>query len=277
MKPLADTGRAGTRLFHSTRTMLEDAGNGVSLLIETGKRLNHKTFSKTRLRDFLDQMYSGGILSIPIVLLVSFFMGMVLSLQTGVELGKFGQQDLIGTIVSVAMCREMGPLITGIILVAAVGSAMAAELGTMSVSDELTALDVMTVDRIRYLIVPRILALAIACPLLTIFANAVGVIGGGLIAVERLGVTPQLYKNAAMEALRDESLFGFPKDIYVGILKSFVFGITIATIACATGMRAKNGAQGVGDATRRAVRSSILMIVVLNYLISGLFFGLIPE
>jgi phospholipid/cholesterol/gamma-HCH transport system permease protein len=175
------------------------------------------------------------------------------------------------------MCREMGPLITGIILVAAVGSAMAAELGTMSVSEELTALDVMTVDRVRFLVLPRVFALAVMCPILTIISDVIGIVGGEIIAVERLGVSPPLYITTTMDALRGQSLLGLPRDIYVGVLKSFVFGIVIAGVACSTGMRATNGAQGVGDATRRAVRTTILLIVVLNYILTGMFFGLIPE
>lgn len=250
------------------------AGEALTLLYETVRRLGPANLSRARLRDVVHQMSVGVMPSLPIVLLVSLFMGMVLALQTGIELGKFGQQDLIGGIVSVAMCREMGPLVSGIILVAAVGSAMAAEIATMSVSDELTALDVMTVDKIRFLIVPRVAALALMSPLLTIFADLVGVIGGGVIAVGRLGVSEQMYINRTIDALRTQEFFSLPKDIFVGVLKSFIFGIAIAIVSCACGMRATNGARGVGEATRRAVRTSILLLVVLNYIITGLFFGL---
>jgi phospholipid/cholesterol/gamma-HCH transport system permease protein len=272
-----ETGRAGMGAYHWARNAVEGAGDVAMLLLHTAQRLNHRSFTKTRIKDTIYQMYAGGVLAIPIVMMVSLFMGMVLALQTGIELGKFGQQDLIGSIVSVAMCREMGPLITGIILVAAVGSAMAAELGTMSVSEELTALDVMTVDRVRFLVLPRVFALAVMCPILTIISDVIGIVGGEIIAVERLGVSPPLYITTTMDALRGQSLLGLPRDIYVGVLKSFVFGIVIAGVACSTGMRATNGAQGVGDATRRAVRTTILLIVVLNYILTGMFFGLIPE
>ncbi|MBI3818351.1 MAG: ABC transporter permease [Planctomycetes bacterium] len=274
---LAETARVGTSWIGHIRRSLDDTGHGVALLLATIQRLDHKLLKRSNLRNLADQMYAGGILSIPIVVLVSFFMGMVLSLQTGVELGKFGQQDLIGTIVSVAMCREMGPLITGIILVAAVGSALAAELGTMSVSDELIALDVMTVDRTRFLVVPRVVAMALMCPILTIIADIVGIFGGSVIATERLGVSGPLYTNRTIEALRGETFLTMPKDVFVGVLKAFVFGVTIAIVACATGMRATNGAQGVGEATRRSVRTSILLIVIINYILTGMFFGLLPE
>lgn len=251
------------------------AGSGVDLLFETIRRIFVK---RPRVRPVLDQMYSGGVLSIPIVVLVNLFTGMALTLQTGLELQKFGQQDLVGNIVSVAMCREFGPFITGIILAAAVGSAMAAELGTMAVSEELTALDVMTVDKTRFLVLPRFVALALMCPLLTTLADLIGIVGGGIVAAGRLNVSAVLYANSAVETLRGEAILGvFPRDVYVGLLKAVVFGATIAIVGCATGMRARNGAQGVGRATRSAVRASILLIVVLNYVITGVFFGLLPS
>jgi phospholipid/cholesterol/gamma-HCH transport system permease protein len=250
--------------------MVNAAGAGVALFLETVRKAPS---GRLRTRVVLDQMYAGGVLTVPIVVLVGLFSGMVLTLQTGLELQKLGQQDLIGRIIAVAMCREMGPFVTGTILAAAVGSAMAAELGTMAVSDELTALNVMTVDTTRFLVIPRVVALALTCPILTIFADAVGIIGGGFVAVNRLGVGKELYIESAIDALRGETLlFAMPKDLYVGVVKGLVFGVTISIIGCASGMRAKNGAAGVGDATRRAVRASIMMIVVLNYVITGLFF-----
>jgi len=251
-------------------SMVNAAGADLALFLEAARKI---PFSRPRLRAVLDQMFAGGVTTVPIVVLVSLFTGMVLSLQTGLELQKLGQQDLIGRIVSVAIAREMGPFITAIILAAAVGSAMAAELGTMAVSDELTALDVMTVDATRFLVLPRVVALAIMCPILAIFADIVGILGGGIVAVSRLGVGQELYVQSAIDQLRGATLFfGMPKDVYVGIMKAFVFGILIAVIGCASGMRATNGASGVGQATRRAVRSSILMIVVFNYVMTGIFF-----
>jgi phospholipid/cholesterol/gamma-HCH transport system permease protein len=254
----------------ATLGMLQSAGASVHLLFETVRRLPRM---RPRWSATLDQMYAGGVLSIPIVALVGLFTGMVLTLQTGLELQKLGQQDLVGRIVAAAMCREMGPFVTGIILAAAVGSAMAAEVGTMAVSDELTALDVMTVDITRFLVLPRVLALAVVAPILTLFADLVGIIGGGLVAVSRLGVGYELYARTTMLQIQETTLLTvFPRDLYVGIAKSVVFGVTIAIIGCATGMRATNGARGVGEATRTAVRTSIMMIVVLNYVMTGLMF-----
>lgn len=250
---------------------LDAAGASVRLLGETAKRIPR---GLPRFGSTLDQMYAGGVLSIPIVILVGTFTGMVFTLQTGLELQRLGQQDLVGRIVTAAMCREMGPFVTGIILAAAVGSAMAAELGTMAVSDELTALEVMTVDTTRFLVMPRVIALAVVSPVLTLFADWLGILGGGIVAVTRLGVGPELYMTNTMLQLReDTTLFGlFPKDLGAGLVKAVVFGVTIAVIGCATGMRATNGARGVGEATRTAVRTSIMMIVVLNFVLTGILF-----
>lgn len=212
------------------------------------------------------QLYGAGIGVLHVVLLVGLFIGMIVSLQTGIELARIGQQDQIGTIVAVSMAREMGPFITATILAATVGSAMAAELGTMAVSDELTALEVMTIDKVKLLVLPRLVALAMMAPLLTIVCDAIGIIGGGFVAQSQLNVSFQLYVDSAIDALRGQAqLLPLPKDLYAGLFKSFVFGILIATISCSSGLRTQGGALGVGHATRQAVRDSIIAIIISNY------------
>ncbi len=221
----------------------------------------------------LDQLYVGGIKVVHVVMLVGFSMGMVVSLQTGLELARIGQQDQIGTLVALSMAREMGPFITATILAAAVGSALAAELGTMAVSEELAALEVLSIDRVSFLVLPRVVALAILCPTLTILCNTVGIIGGGFVARSQLGVGMQLYYDTAIESLQTPSkFFELPKDVYAGLFKSFVFGILIAVISCAAGILAQGGALGVGNATRSAVRDSIIFVIVLNYLMTWFFY-----
>ncbi len=197
----------------------------------------------------------------------ALFMGQdCLRFRTGIELWKIGQQDQIGTIVAVSMTREMGPFITATILAATVGSSMAAELGTMAVSDELAALEVLSVDRIRFLVLPRLVSLAIAAPLLTVLCDTIGILGGGFVAQSQLNVSYQLYTDTAIEALRDPgSVIALPKDVYSGLFKAFVFGVLIAVIGCAAGLRARGGALGVGIATRQAVRDSIITIIIANY------------
>jgi len=220
-----------------------------------------------------EQFHIGGIKVLHVVLLVGFSIGMVVSLQTGLELSRIGQQDQIGTLVALSMAREMGPFITAIVVSAAVGSGLAAEIGTMSVSEELAALEVLSIDHISYLVMPRVVALAILCPVLTILCDTVGILGGGLVARSQLAVGMELYFDTAIDALQTPSaIFALPKDVYGGLVKSFVFGIVVAVISCAAGIRAFGGALGVGNATRSAVRDSIIVVILLNYLMTWFFY-----
>jgi phospholipid/cholesterol/gamma-HCH transport system permease protein len=251
---------------------LRDVGSQIELLGGVVLRLP----SVVRRRALVaDQLYQAGIRVVHVVLLVGLFIGMIVSLQTGLELARFGQQDQIGTIVALSMCREMGPFITATILAATVGSALAAELGTMAVSEELSALEVMSIDRTSFLVMPRVLSLAVMAPLLTVLCDTIGIIGGGFIAESQLNVGLSLYYDSAIDALQDTDFFlDLPKDVYSGLFKSFVFGIVVAVISCSAGMNATAGALGVGNATRKAVRDSIIAIIVTNYFLSWLFFQL---
>jgi phospholipid/cholesterol/gamma-HCH transport system permease protein len=243
-------------MFASVVETARTYGSRLELLLETARQLP----SLWRRRAMVaDQLYVAGVQVTHVVLLVGLFTGMILCLQTGLYLSQLGQQDQIGLIVALSMAREMGPFITGIILAATAGSALAAELGTMSVSDELAALEVMSVDRTNYLVLPRVVALALACPLLTVLADAIGILGGGLVASATLNVEWQLYFLSALEALETSGdLIPLPKDVYAGLLKAFVFGIITAVISCDTGVHTRGGALGVGRATRQAVRDSII-------------------
>jgi phospholipid/cholesterol/gamma-HCH transport system permease protein len=246
------------------------AGFRVELLLAVLGRLSHCVRRRGLI---LDQLYVGGIKVIHVVLLVGFSMGMVVSLQTGIELSRIGQQDQIGTLVALSMAREMGPFITATILAAAVGSGIAAEIGTMAVSEELAALEVLSIDRTSYLVLPRVVALAIVCPLLTVLCDTVGIIGGGLVARSQLGVGQNLYYDTVIESLQTPAeTIALPKDVYTGLFKSFVFGILIAIISCAAGIKASGGALGVGNATRSAVRDSIILVIILNYFMTWFFY-----
>ncbi|MEO0663529.1 MAG: ABC transporter permease, partial [Planctomycetota bacterium] len=197
------------------------------------------------------------------------FMGMIVSLQTGIELSKFGQQDQIGTIVAASMTREMGPFITAVILAATTGSALAAEIGTMSVSDELAALRVMSVDRTSFLIVPRVVSLMVIAPVLTVLCDTIGIVGGGFVASSQLDVGWPQFTNTVFEALQEKgAVIPLPMDVYAGLLKSFVFGGIIAVISCASGLEARGGALGVGRATSQAVRDSVIAVIVSNYIMT---------
>jgi len=250
----------GLRLF------LTELGERLTLLSGVAARLHHLP---RRRRWFLEQLYGAAIANLHVVLLVALFIGMIVSLQTGIELATFGQQDQIGFIVAASLAREMGPFITAIILAATVGSALAAELGTMSVSDELAALEVMSIDRVSFLVLPRVAALALACPLLTVLCDFVGIIGGGLVASSQLNVGWALYSDSALQALEATgTLVPLPKDVYGGLLKAFFFGITVAVISCSSGLKAAGGALGVGRATSHAVRDSIIAVILSNYFLT---------
>lgn len=245
-------------------------GFQVELLLGTLARLYDL---RRRLRSVAEILYQGAVQGLHVVLLVGLFIGMIVALQTGIELQRIGQQDQIGTIVAISMAREMGPFITCTILAATMGSSMAAELGTMAVSDELAALEVLSIDRIKLLVLPRLVAIAIAAPLLTILCDSIGIFGGGFVAQSQLHVSTQLYYDSAVEALRDPAhLFPLPKDLYAGLFKSAVFGVLIAIIGCSAGLRASGGALGVGIATRAAVRDSIIAIIVANYFITWMLY-----
>ena len=212
------------------------------------------------------QMYTAGIESLPVTLVVAVFIGFLLALSAGVELAKYGQQAIVGQLVAVSVVREFGPFMTGLILAANVGSSMAAELGTMKVSEEIDALEVMSIDPARFLVLPRVLAMAIMTPLLTIFSNAVAILGGGVIAMTQLGVSwPKYYQNV---------LLGLSlKGIYTGLLKALVFGLVIAIVSCSEGLRTTGGAVGVGRATRRSVILCYLLILVFGYFGTAIFYG----
>ncbi|RMG08467.1 MAG: ABC transporter permease [Planctomycetota bacterium] len=222
------------------------------------------------------QMHSAGIESLPVTLIVAIFIGFLLSLSAGVELKRYGQQAIVGQLVAVSVVREFGPFMTGLILAANVGSSMAAELGTMKVSEEIDALEVMSIDPARFLVLPRLVAMMVMTPLLTVFSDIVAIIGGGIIAMTQLGVGwPKYYQNV-LEGLAADNA-GFPfyegKHIYTGLLKALVFGITIAVVSCSEGLRTTGGAVGVGRATRRSVILCYLLVLVFGYFGTSLFYG----
>ncbi|MCC6782124.1 MAG: ABC transporter permease [Planctomycetes bacterium] len=253
--------------------ILCSAGFSVALLFRTAAALR---YLPRRRRFFLDAAHAAGVKSLPVSLVVALFAGMILALQTGIELRRLGQSDLIGSILALSMCREMGPFMTGIILAATVGSAIAAEVGTMKVSDEVTALDVMSIDAANYIVLPRVAAMTLMCPAVTVVTDLVGIAGGAVVSHFHLGITQQTYWLAARESLTSTTSI-LPKDVYVGLVKAIVFGCTIATVSCAAGLRAGGGALGVGRAVQRAVMSSIILIIVLGYAITWLFYFLLPE
>lgn len=240
------------------------AGRALLMLFEAILDLRF-IFSKRSRPEVLHQLYVTGIKSLGVISVVAMFTGMILALQTGLELRKFGQEVYIGSAVMISMLREMGPFMTALILAASVGSAIAAELGTMVVSEEIAALEVMSISPVRMLVMPRLAALMIMTPILTFYASMLGAMGGGIVGLTQLDVSLAAYMDNAVR-------FAENKDLYVGLFKSFVFGIMITTIACHQGFVTTEGAVGVGRATRRAVVISFLSILVVGYIITRLFY-----
>lgn len=223
-------------------------------------------FSHRNRHEVLFQMYVAGIKSLGVVTVVAVFTGMILALQTGLELRRFGQEVNIGTAVTVVMVREMGPFMTGLVVAASVGSAIAAQLATMKVSEEVAALEVMSIDPVRFLVMPRLAALLVMMPILTVYMNILGVVGGAIVGQTQLGVSVTAYFDNAIHYAQN-------KDLYVGLFKATVFGIVITTVACQQGFQATEGAMGVGQATRRTVIISFLTILALGYMITRAFYA----
>jgi phospholipid/cholesterol/gamma-HCH transport system permease protein len=236
------------------------AGYTLDLLLKATGQLVH--LGRKR-REAIEQLALCTLGSLSVVFITSLFTGMIVSLQTGQVLRDFSQEESLGFIVVVGMCREMGPVFTCLALAGLVGSTYAAEIGTMKVSEEVDALEVMSIDPVYYLVMPRILALGIAAVALTIYANVIGTIGGALVARASFEVDVSIFIKNGRDALK-------LKDIYGGLLKSFIFGLTIGTVACAQGLRAEGGPAGVGRATLHSVVISFMLILVFDYLLTWL-------
>jgi phospholipid/cholesterol/gamma-HCH transport system permease protein len=213
----------------------------------------------------LRQLYTTGIRTLPVISVVGLFTGMILGLQVGLALSRFNQEMYLGAAVMITLIREMGPFVTGICLSACVGSAMAAELGSMTVNDEVAALEIMSIPPVRFLMAPRMGALLVMSPILAFYACVLGVVGGGLVGYTQLNVPFAQYLASAMSMAE-------VKDLYVGLLKATVFGAVIGTVSCHQGFSVEGGAVGVGHATQRSVIISFLFILMLGYMITRLFY-----
>lgn len=218
---------------------------------------------KTGRRDLMKQLYATGIRTLPVITVVSLFTGMILALQVGLELARFNQEIYLGAAVMLSLIREMAPFSCGICLAACVGSAVAAEIGTMKVNDEIDALSIMGIGPIRFLATPRIMALVIMAPLLAFYCCVMGTVGGGLVGYTQLNVDFMQYMSSAMTMAEI-------KDLAVGLIKALVFGLVIGTVSVNEGFNTKLGATGVGKATQRAVIVSFLCILIFGYMITRL-------
>jgi phospholipid/cholesterol/gamma-HCH transport system permease protein len=216
--------------------------------------------------EIVKQMYYAGIKTFIVCTIVGIFIGMILALQAGLEMREYGQQAQVGHFISASLTREMGPFMAAIILTAAVGSAMAAEIGTMKVYDEIDALEMMSISPVKFLVMPRVVALALVLPIVSIYIITLASMGGSVVANTILNVSFNVYFKHIYKGIHFKAM-------YVGLLKAFVFGILISTISCAYGLRATSGELGVGHATRTSVVASFLMVLISGYFITALFYG----
>ena len=222
-------------------------------------------------RDTLMQMDRIGVGSLPIVLLTGLFTGMVLALQSSVELTKFGADIYIGNLVGASMVRELGPVLCSLMVAGRAASGIAAELGSMRVTEQIDALQSFGTDPIRKLVTPRLIAALIMVPLLTIIADMIGIFGGMIVSVLRVGILSEAYFQGVVNSLAESGFIGFfPKDFVSGLLKPFVFGGIIALTASYYGLNTRGGTEGVGLAATRAVVTSSVLILAVDYFITQL-------
>lgn len=222
-----------------------------------------------RKKEIFVQMYKVGVLSFPIVFLVALFTGMVLALQSAYQLTKMNAQIYISSLVALSMVRELGPVLTALVIAGRVGASITAELGTMKVTEQIDALETLAANPVKYLVVPRFVALCIMLPLLTVYADSLGIIGGYLIGVYKLLIGHTIYIKMTFDPL----VF---KDVFTGLLKSFVFAIVICIVSCYEGFRAEGGAEGVGRATTLSVVTSFILIIAADCLFTALFYFVFP-
>ena len=219
-------------------------------------------------RDVVEQFEAIGIGSLTVVLLTGFFTGAALALQSGMTLDQFGARSLVGRLVSASMIKELGPVLTGLMLAGRVGSGIAAELGSMVVTDQINALRALGTDPIRKLVVPRLLAGFLMAPVLTVISDASGLVGGWIIAVFNLHVASGVYWQSVIDAL-------FMGDAWMGIIKPFFLGFVIASVGCVVGLRTSGGTQGVGRATTNAVVIASVAVIAVDFFVTPLLISLL--
>ncbi len=231
----------------------------------SGKILSRILFGKSHIKRTVDQMVSLGIYSLSIVTITAIFVGMAFTVQVVREFLKFGAGKMVGGVVGLAVWRELGPLLSGVVFAGRVGAAISAELGTMKVTEQVDALETMSQDPIDYLVVPRVLACSFMLPLLVGIADIIGFFSGLVVALSSGQINLHAYFDSASSMLK-------PIDIYGGLIKAFLFGLITAILCSYMGIKTQGGAKGVGETTTKAVVISLITIFILNYFLSlGVF------
>lgn len=235
------------------------AGAGRAVLIEPFRG------GKLRLGRAMHQAMAVGIEALPIISLISFFVGLILALQGAYELRKLGALQLVAGAVAISMSRELGPLMTAIVVIGRSGSAFAAEIGTMKVNEEIDALETMALEPVHFLVAPKFLAMILMMPCLTTWSDFMGVLGGSLFGVTNAGFTVGTYLQATLDNLHT-------RDIMTGLIKSVMFAVVITAVGCSEGFSTGLGSEQVGRSTTSAVVNSIFMVVMVDLLFTAIFY-----
>jgi len=218
-------------------------------------------------RDIVEQLDEIGAGSLTVVLLTGFFTGAVLALQSGLTLDQFGARSVVGRLVSASMVKELGPVLTALMVTGRVGSGIAAELGSMVVTEQISALRALGTDPVRKLTLPRIVAGVTMVPVLTVISDAVGIVGGWLVAVTQLQVASSVYWNSVVDGL-------VIQDVWMGLAKPVVLGFVIVSVGCHVGLRTTGGTQGVGRATTHAVVAASIGVLAVDFFVTKLIIAL---
>ncbi|MBV9492181.1 MAG: ABC transporter permease [Verrucomicrobia bacterium] len=245
------------RIGYYTRAALVHIGSILWLLFNTIEEMGDNVRRGRlpfRVAAFFAQTDRTGVGSVPLVLLVSFFLGLTMALLTGYQLQKFGTERLVPTLIAIAFTRELGPLLTGIVLAARIGAAFTAELGTMQVAEEVEAIEAMGIGPLRFLVAPRLTAITLLMPCLSVVSCGAALVGSGIISWASLNLVPAFYFDAALNSL-------FVTDIVIGLFKAMFFGLLIGLIACYKGLSVRGGAEGVGVATTDSVVIAITTVI----------------
>jgi len=220
---------------------------------------------RVRIERAIHQAMAVGVGAVPILSLISFFIGTILALQSAYELRRFGAMEFVANAVAISMTRELGPLMTAIVVIGRSGSAFAAEIGTMKVNEEIDALETMALDPVHFLVAPKFVAMALMLPCLTTWADCMGVLGGSVFGVAGAGFTFGSYIHATLSAL-------VLRDIVTGLIKSVMFGMVITAVGCQEGLSTGLGAEQVGRSTTSAVVKSIFLVVLVDLVFTMLFY-----
>ena len=254
-------GRGAVGVWEDIRVLIAFVGE---LCVSLGQAAAHP--HRVRWKDIFFVAETAGANALPIVALISFLVGMIVAFQSAIALKQFGAEVFIAELIAITMIRELGPLMTAILLAGRSGSAFAAELGTMQVNEEIDALTTMGLDSVRFLVVPRVIAALVLTPLLAMFADMIGMIGGAVVSTS-LGYALATYTNRVVASIG-------PIDLLGGLFKALVFGILIAAIGCLRGLQTTTGPSAVGEAATRAVVSGIVLIVIADGIFGVVFYTL---